>query len=262
MIRTAWMYPDTLYLHGERGTVMALERMAAAMGAEMKTDKIDLGAGYFDPMDYEILFYGPGEIPSFEAVIKEISAYRERLREFVESGRVLLVTGSSVGMFCRSVGLFGDGKAADGSRRISGLGLIPADALEREYVFGDDELIDAVYNGRQMELLGNQIQMLDIYTDESEGFGSFGRVRYGRGNNGVDGSEGMICKNSVFTNMTGPLLVGNPWLTEEMIRCAAEASGIKLPQNESAAPDRDHDLEKKSLELKKAFIKEKAAHGE
>ena len=266
MIRTAWMYPDTLYLHGERGTVLALERIARAMGTVVDTDKIDLGAGYFDPMDYDILFYGPGEIPSFEAVIKDMSSYRERLKEFVDSGRVLLATGSSVGLFCRSIALFGDGRAADGSRKIKGLGLIPAEAMEREYVFGDDELIDAVYNDREMELLGNQIQMLDIYADESNGYRRLGSVRYGRGNNGVDGSEGIVYKNSVFTNMTGPLLVGNPWLTEEIIRCAAAASDKQLTESGLAdASGRgcdhtlDHTIEKQSLELKKEFINKKVA---
>lgn len=253
MIKIAWMYPDTLYLHGERGTVMALERTAAAMGFEAETDRIDLGSGYFDPMDYDIIFFGPGELPSFETVVSEISAYRERLREFMDSGRVLLAVGSSFGLFCRSIGLFGDGRAADGSRSFKGLGILPAEALEREYVYGDDELVDAVYNGREMELLGNQIQMMDVFTDRQDGFSSLGKVRYGHGNNGSDGLEGLVYRNSVFTNMTGPLLVGNPWLTAEMIKCAAAASGKEI-----SGAEPDHSLELKSLKLKKAFIEDKA----
>lgn len=254
MIKIAWMYPDTLYLHGERGSVMALERTAEAMGLSVCSERIDLGAEGFDPMDYDIIFYGPGEVPSFETVIAEMSLYRDRLREFVESGRVLLVTGASVGMFCRMIILYGDGRAKDGSRRVEGLGLIPADAFEREYVYGNDELIDAVYNGREMELLGNQIQMLDIYLDEGGGCRRLGTVRYGRGNNGDDSSEGAVSGNSIFTNMTGPLLVCDPWLTEEIIKCAAAASGAEVPAYEI-----DHGLELRSMELKKEFIAEKAA---
>lgn len=256
VLKTAWMYPDTLYLHGERGTIMALERTADAMGIGMETDRIDLGSADLDPMEYDIVFYGPGEVPSFETVIAEISGYRERLRSFMDSGRVLLVTGASVGMFCRNIALYGDGRAADGSRKLKGAGLIPADAAEREYVYGNDELIDAVYNGREMELLGNQIQMLDIYLEEGGGYSRLGTVRYGRGNNGVDGAEGAVYRNCVFTNMTGPLLACDPWLAEEMIRCAADAAGIELPERSV-----DHSLELRSLELKKEFVRDKAAQG-
>ncbi|MBR7088625.1 MAG: hypothetical protein IKI38_04650, partial [Mogibacterium sp.] len=36
VINIAWMYPDTLYLHGERGNVMALVRYAQYLGLEPK----------------------------------------------------------------------------------------------------------------------------------------------------------------------------------------------------------------------------------
>ena len=51
-IDIAWMYPDTLYLHGDRGNVMALVRYAQNLGLVPKVHRIDLGSGDFNPLDY------------------------------------------------------------------------------------------------------------------------------------------------------------------------------------------------------------------
>jgi CobQ-like glutamine amidotransferase family enzyme len=254
MIRTAWMYPDTLYLHGERGNVMALARYADMLGTGSRTHKVDMGTEDFDPMDYDVIFYGPGELPSFPDVIEEISSYRDRLIEFIESGRVLLVTGTSLAMFGESISMAGNG-TSDGGQTVKGLGIIPVKAAEREYVFGDDEYVVTTYGGREMELIGNQIQMADIEIVPAA-FGvcrSFGKVKYGRGNNGRDGLEGIIRNNSIFTNMTGPILTGNPWLAVEIIRRASSASGSEL-----SAAEPPYEMELKSLELKKQFIAQKS----
>ncbi len=72
------------------------------------------------------------------------------------------------------------------------------------------------------------------------------------GNNGSDGLEGVMYKNSVFTNMLGHVLVNNPLLTCGIIRAAASVTGEKLREENPV-----FDLEMKSLELKKKFINEK-----
>ena len=68
-LRIAWLFPDTLYLHGERGNILALQRISAMKGLEASVDKIDFDTEDFDPMDYDIIFCPPGEIVSFPVVI-------------------------------------------------------------------------------------------------------------------------------------------------------------------------------------------------
>ena len=85
--------------------------------------------------------------------------------------------------------------------------------------------------------------MMDIASREKE----LGTIIYGFGNN--EGStEGIVKKNSIFTNLLGPALVLNPWLTVEMIKRAAAAGNLEISET-----DIDMDLEMKSLEVKKAF---------
>lgn len=251
-INIAWMYPDTLYLHGERGNVMALVRYAQDLGLEPKVHRIDLGTKDFDPMEYDILFYGPGEISSFRAVMKHIGTYTRSLAEYVACGKVMLVTGATVAMFGERIRRFSP-DAEDGKGEIvEGLHLIPALAEEREYVHGDDLYVRAEYSGYSMELIGNQIHMADIDFMENSNYRRFANVIYGRGNNGKDGMEGALYNNAIFTNMLGPLLVGNPWLTVQILKTTAELKGIEIKM-----PDPDYEMEVRSFRLKKEFIEEK-----
>ncbi len=244
-MKIAWMYPDTLFLHGERGNVLALERYARELGAEPVVDRIDFETEGFDPAAYDVIYFGAGEITSFESVIRDMESYRDSLKAFIEAGKPLIVTGTTMAMFGRRV------KREDGSI-VECAGFIPAEASEREYVYGDDLQIEAEYNGKHMEIVGNQIQMIDISFREEGDFKGFGKVVYGMGNNGIDGIEGVMYKNSVFTSLLGPVLICNPWFTSEIIRAAAAASGKTLSDR-----DPSFELELRSIERKKIFIANK-----
>jgi len=263
-IRIAWMYPDTLYLHGERGNSRALVRYARHYGFEVELERVELGRKGFDPMKYDILFFGPGEISSFETIMNDIGNYSRTLAEFISAGKTMIVTGTTVAMFgeriTRSLAEEAGAAEADegailiaGEREImAGLCMLPLNADERDVVFGDDEWIVAEYNGKQMELIGNQIMMVDIDFGECTGYRRFGSLKYGRGNNGTDGAEGIVYSNSIFTNMLGPVLITNPWLTAEILRKVAEVKGYTITaEDPSFLPERE------SFRLKKEFIEEK-----
>ncbi len=239
------MYPDTLFLHGERGNALALERYAKELCNDYSIDRVDFETESFDPAEYDVIYFGAGEISSFEAVIKDMESYKDSLKAFIEAGKPLIATGTTMAMFGKSI------KRTDGST-VEGAGFIPVSATEREYVYGDDLQIETDYCGQHMEIVGNQIQMINIDFDEEGGFKGFGKVVYGMGNNGSDGIEGVMYKNSVFTNLLGPVLICDPWFTCRIIRAASEVSGEILKGD-----DPDFELELKSLEKKKAFISNK-----
>ena len=254
------MYPDTLNLHGERGNILALRRYGEKLGLNVKVDRIDLGTRNFDPMNYDILFFAAGEISSFEAVIDHIGTYTTSLAVYIASGKILLATGTTAAMFGDKIERISPlSKSIPVSKPdlkdpdpVYGLSIIPVKAKERELVYGNDLYIQAEFDGMSMELIGNQITMADLEFKESHGFRRFGTVVYGRGNNGEDSIEGVVHNNAVFTNMIGPMLVGNPWLAVQMLKAAA-----KLKGGEITAPDPDYSIELKSFPLKKEFISQK-----
>ena len=79
-IRAAWLFPDILYIHGERGNLLALERVAKFAGAEAVIDRIDFDTEGFDPMNYDFIFCPPGEIASFNAVVEWLKPYKAHLK--------------------------------------------------------------------------------------------------------------------------------------------------------------------------------------
>lgn len=240
--KIAWLFPDTLFLHGERGNLLALARFAQMAGYEPVIDKIDFRSEKFVPEDYDVIFAAPGEISSFPAVRDWLLPYKPQLREYVDSGRPMIVTGTSVGLFGKQV------LRSDGSE-FEGLGIIFTQFSENKDVYGDDIWFECEYNDAKMEIMGNQIQMGDLNIVSET---PFGHLKYGYGNTGKDQNEGVLRGNSIFTNTLGPILVCNPWLTEEVIRTAARIRGHEMPEFTY-----DPKLEKASFATKKKFTETK-----
>lgn len=236
--KIGWLFPDTLFLHGERGNVLALARYAEMLGFDHSVTKIDFDTEDFDPMAYDVLFAAAGEISVFPAVRDWLLPYKDKLEQFVENGHPLIVTGTTCGLFGKSI------KREDGTE-MEGLGILHSEMTERGYVYGDDILYKCTYNDAEMEIVGIQISMADLDIGDEE---PFGELEYGYGNTGKDRREGMTRGNSVFTNALGPILVYCPWLTVEIIRAAAWANGRSCGELTY-----DMDLEKKSFELKKEY---------
>jgi len=237
-----WLFPDTLYIHGERGNILALERFAKLAGLEPVIEKIDFDTENFDPMNYDVIFCPPGELVSYPVILEWLKPYKAGFDAFVEAGKPLIVTGTSMALWGENV------ERVDGSS-FQGMGLIKVDTKENEKVYGDDNYFTCTYNGVDIEVIGNQIQMADFI---NKGEQAFGRLHYGYGNTGKDREEGFQKKNSIFTNTLAPMLVANPKLTMEVIKAAAAAKDIAI-----AAFDFDDELEQKSFATKKEFIQTK-----
>jgi hypothetical protein len=244
VLKAAWLFHDILYLHGERGNILAFQRVCGFAGVEAEVEIIDFDRKDFHPQEYDFIFCPPGEISSFQAIIDWLRPYREELKSYMEVGKVLLVTGTSQCIFG------GTTKRSDGTT-LEGLGLIDCDFTERKAVYGDD--INVMVNlgdkaddeaGEEMELFGSQIQMVDVDSRERP----FGKILYGFGNTGKDKNEGSLKKNSIFTNILGPIFVLNPWLTKKIVVQCLKNNGLEIGEF-----DFDMSLERKSLETKKEF---------
>ena len=247
--RIAWLFPDTLFLHGERGNLLALARFAQLAGFEPEVIKVDFDTENFNPSDFNLIFCGPGEIVSFPSVVEWMIPFKEKLVSFMESGRPLIVIGTSVGIFGKKVvrnrNTFVD------AGEFPGLGIVDLIYSENYEVYGDDIYFECEYGGQRMELIGNQIQMGDLYIGKEK---PFGILKYGYGNTGNDRNEGLLHRNSIFTNTLGPMLTCNPWLTETLIKVAAEHSALD-PQKITF----NDELERKSFQTKRDFISKKVS---
>lgn len=240
-IKVGWLFNNMFNLHGDRGNLLAIRAEGERRGYRVEVTPINLDTTIFNPMDYDFLFCPPGEIEHFEVAAAYLEPHRKELMDYIET-RPMLVTGTTVG-------LFGETIKRDDQSTIRGLGIIEIETQENHAVYGDDLYYSCQYNGKEMEIVGSQIQMIDLDIKEES---PFGRLKYGYGNNGETRFEGVISGKGIFTNTLGPVLVCNPWLTEEIINLIESNKNWPIWEDH-----RDNLLELKSLKSKIAHIDKK-----
>jgi len=237
-INLLWLYPDLLNLHGDRGNVMALERIAKQMEIKPNIKRIN---NYEEKIDFEktdILVFNPGELKVMPSIIQALQKQKEELDEYIDENKIILVIGTTGSIMAKET------QRLNGEI-IKGLGYLDMVCTEREKVYGDD--LHFKLNEDQLEIIGCQIQMIDTELKSDIGLGT---IIYGMGNK-KDETEGAKHKNVIFTNCLGPILVKNPWYTEKLIKQAMHIKGYEK------RIELDFSLEEKSLNCIKKFIDEK-----
>ena len=245
-VNIAWVYPDILNLHGDRGNMMAIEKIAEAMGIEANITKINYGEN-IDFENTDLIFMGAGELRDIEHVVEKLDA--EGLKSYVEAGGYVLAIGSTGCVLGKTLTI-------EGGKVINGLGILDITAKElcrtkmpyvTKEVYGDD----IWWTYKDMEIIGNQIHRVDYTLGNVE---PLGEVLYGYGND-LGGKEGARYKNVILTNTVGPLLTANPWFGADLICEIMKAKGDEV----SSDLDKLEFLEyaKEAMELRKKFIKDK-----
>ncbi len=237
IINVGWMYPDVLNLHGERGNAKAFELIAKKMGIKLNIDRIDDIDEMVDFDKYDILLFNAGELKNIKVISEKLEKQKKELNKYIKANKIIFATGTTGALFARNI------ERLDESS-FNGLNILDMDVKERNIVIGDD----LYYSFNKMDIMGSQIQMIDIVLNSVK---PFGNIKYGYGNNGSN-NEGARYKNVIFTNSLGPVLVKNPWLCEYIIKLALKNKDIKIRPKKV-----NYDLEINSLESTKEFIEKK-----
>lgn len=237
IINIAWMYPDILNLHGDRGNAKAFELISKKIGVKLNIDRIDNLEEKIDFEKYDILLFNAGELKTIKTISDVLKGQKEELDKYIKDNKIILITGSTGALFADKI------TRIDNSS-FEGLNILNMDIKERDIVIGDD----LYYSVGKMQIMSSQIQMIDIMLNKVK---PFGNIKYGYGNNGTD-VEGARYKNVIFTNALGPVLVKNPWFTEYIIKLACKNKNVKIKTKKV-----NYELELKSLESTKEFINKK-----
>ena len=231
-----WMFPDLLWLNGDRGNLMAVDRLGAQLGLEVVINRIE-DVSQLVPADLAI--FGSGDLD----VLASLAGLGEDLRTFLASSRRVVVFGTSVSLFTRTT-------TRVAHPAFDGLGLLPADATERPidgHEYGDDYLIEHAAGTAHPEAAGVYVKSVAVTLDA--GVEPFGRVLFGLDNTATltnSGFDGARHGNLVWTNLLGPAFVRNPWVARSLIE---EAIG-----QQPADLDPEWDLELASFAAARRFI--------
>lgn len=238
-INMLWLYPDLLNLHGDRGNVMAFERVGELLGVKVNVHKVENITESFELDDIDLILLNPGELGTILNIAKGLNPKRDELIKYVRDGKYLIAIGTTGALLGKRI--YNTEK-----QQFYGLGIIDMECSQRKTVIGDD--LHFIIDNEQ-ELIGSQIQMLDFTVALED---SLGTALYGYGNAG-DKTEGARNKNAIFTNALGPVFVKNPWWAEEILSDIAKRKGI---ETKVISLD-SFEVEIKSFNTTKKFIENK-----
>jgi CobQ-like glutamine amidotransferase family enzyme len=227
-LRLAHLYPEQMNIYGDRGNILALMRRCAWQGIEAELLPVGSGAEV-DWSAVDMAFFGGGQ-DSGQALIADdfVRHQGPAVRAAIDDGLVLLA-------ICGGYQLLGHYFLTHTGERLPGIG-----AIDVHTVGGDVRLIGNIVieagglglEASNSDLLSPSLQppasSLKIVGFENHsgrtylgaGVRPLGRVLAGHGNNGEDGTEGAVYRNTFGCYMHGSLLPKNPQLADHLIGLA------------------------------------------
>lgn len=150
--------------------------------------------------------------------LNRLLPYAKRLKERIESGTVVLVTGNAMELFGEYI--------LDGTTKIETLGLFPFHAdrhmdIEKRH----NSMFLGDFDG--IEIVGYRSQFSFCRGDFSH---PFIKVLGGIGNSPEDRTEGIHYKNFFATYLLGPFLVLNPLFTQYLLRLLKQNDSLAFSQ--------------------------------
>lgn len=214
-ITMGWIYPKLMNVYGDRGNIIALTRRCEWRNIDVEIKYLDTPLSVVELRTCNLLMMGGAQDVQQKIVASDLKKKKKYLAELIENE----IPGIYVCGAYQFLGKYY--KEADGTI-IEGLGIFD---LYTE-------------NPGNERLIGNLISQSSVFSLPSSvlvGFENHGgrtylgrdikplaKVLKGFGNNGGDGFEGAIYKNSIGTYMHGPILPKNPALSDWLIEKALE----------------------------------------
>lgn len=169
-INLAWMYPNILSLHGERGSVQAFQKVADNLGIQLNIIRIDDYEQEIDFKKIDIMLFLPGELKVIPIIKNTLSLKLGEIYQYILDNKYIIAIGTTGVLFGKKI-------VRQGGEELEGLGLLDFNSKERKMVIGDD--LHFYVNETKQEVLGSQIQMIDIKLEKEE---ALGKIIYGYGN--------------------------------------------------------------------------------
>lgn len=219
-----WLYPKLMSTYGDRGNVITIERRSQWRGFDVKIVPLDQAATADDIKSVDIIVGGGAQDRQQEIVMRDLQgAKADAMREKLDNGTPGVFT-------CGSPQLLGHYYEPGVGQRIQGLGILdlvsvhPGENTKR--CIGNLVIeVTATKLARDLqEMIGMKPYLVGF---ENHGgrtklgqVEALGKVIYGLGNNGEDGTEGAFHQNSIATYSHGPLLPKNPFVADWLIQTA------------------------------------------
>lgn len=208
------LYPDALNLYGDGGNIASLVMRCRWRGIPVTVERVLMGQE-LDLDEADIVLLGGGSDRDQLAVANELSSRREALERYVHDGGVLLA-------ICGGYQLLGDHYAMAGNR-VDGLRLVDAWTESGDGRLIRNTAIESPVSGVPVVGFENHAGRTSLGGGERP-LGTC--LLPGGGNNGTDGTEGILHGNVLGTYLHGPVLPKNPEVSDWLVSRALERRGL------------------------------------
>lgn len=215
-VKIVHLYPEEMNLYGDKGNVICLKNRLEARNYEV--DVINVGIGERIP-DFDILFIGGGQDKEMSIVRRDVRRKAEELSYYIHSGKTILA-------ICGGYQLLGEYYKTSSSQVIELSGALPF------FTEGTKQRMigNIVFESPFGKVVGFENHSGKTYVANE--LRPLGRVISGYGNNGEDGSEGVLYKNTFGTYAHGAVLPKNPLLADEIIKRALQTNELSKLDDE------------------------------
>jgi lipid II isoglutaminyl synthase (glutamine-hydrolysing) len=204
------LYPDLLNVYGDVGNVLILKHRAALRGIDVNIINCSLGET-IDKENVDIIFFGGGQDYEQSIVSKDLIEIKgESLTNYIEDGKVLL-------SICGGYQLLGKYYTAPNGEKINGLGILDlySEGGDTRFI-GNTEIFNETFNETYV---GFENHSGRTYINNHT---PLGKCIHGYGNNGEDGLEGCIYKNTFGSYFHGSFLSKNPEFADRLLTLALQ----------------------------------------
>lgn len=220
-LQIAHLYPEQMNIYGDRGNILTLVQRCRWREIAVRVDAIKPGQ-VVDWAQYDLAFFGGGQ-DSGQSLIADdfVQRHGAALKSALEDGLVMLA-------ICGGYQLLGHYFLTHTDEKLPGIG-----ALDVHTVGGDKRLIGNIMvepgelaGARAAGVAANGL-LVGFENHSGRTYlgpaaRPLGRVLRGYGNNGEDGTEGAVYRNTHGCYMHGSLLPKNPHFADHLLRLALE----------------------------------------
>lgn len=216
-----WLYPELMNTYGDRGNIIALSKRCNWRNIKTEVLMLNIGFDKSDLKKCDLILMGGAQDTQQEAVSKDLFEKKDPLKDLMENG--------TPGLYiCGAYQFLGNYYKEANGKIIGGLNILD---LYTENPGADKKrLVGNIVIQPNFELPTTTYPLQPIVGFENHGGRTylgknilpFGKVIKGFGNNGKDGLEGAVYKNSFGTYLHGPILPKNPKFADYLIQKALE----------------------------------------
>jgi lipid II isoglutaminyl synthase (glutamine-hydrolysing) len=210
-LRLCALYPDLMNIYADRGNVAVLRARCEWRGIGFELTASGIGER-LDADDADIFYIGGGQDRDQIAVAHDmVETKRDGLHAAAGQGKLVLAV-------CGGYQLLGTSYAL-GDDELPGVGLVDLRTVREPgpRLIGNCAIEVDLGTGSRV-IAGFENHGGRTYLGAGER--ALGRVLRGHGNNGDDGTEGVLRGGVIGTYLHGPLLPKNVWLADRLVELA------------------------------------------